>query len=229
MGVRFLVESARCSNIVSRTKAAQAIGLLGVTRTTRGMVVELGNALGVVSCHVGYIRPVAQAGAINLYAQLLEGADPMGREIVEDVFCVLAIAEGNVVDIIDHLLRILVVDDDDARSAAADVLWDLSDYEQAVCALCNAAAIPLMVELLIEGSSDVVEKNESEETSDNAVEALINFSEDLLLHDMVANVLDNPLFQEMQSRMSQLHASNEHMARSLRQMSMEALTWNPKS
>ncbi|KAK6947038.1 hypothetical protein RJ641_000511 [Dillenia turbinata] len=279
-GVRFLVESALFGNIESRARAAQAIGLLGVTRRARGMLVELGvipvlvellrdgddktkivagNALGVVSCHVGYIRPVAQAGAIDLYAQLLEGADPMGREIAEDAFCVLAIAEENVVDIIDHLVRILAEGDDDARSAAADVLWDLSGYEHAVCALRNAGAIPLMVELLTEGSSDVVEKvsgaiaqlsydaenrellsdegaipilitmlqNESEEIRDNAAEALINFSEDPLLHDMVATVLDNPLFQEMQSRMDQLHASNEHMARSLRQMSMEALTWNP--
>ncbi|KAK6934557.1 hypothetical protein RJ641_034712 [Dillenia turbinata] len=114
-GVRFLVESARCGNVVSRAGAAQAIGLLGV-RGEQGACLDrddktkivAGNAFGVVSCHVGYIRPVAQAEAIDLCAQLLESADPMDRENAEDVFCVLVIAEENVDDTFNHLVRILV-------------------------------------------------------------------------------------------------------------------------
>uniref|UniRef100_A0A5B7BPT4 Putative armadillo repeat-containing protein 4 n=1 Tax=Davidia involucrata TaxID=16924 RepID=A0A5B7BPT4_DAVIN len=178
-GLRFVVESARCGSMISRTRAAQVIGLLGLVRRARRMLVDsgaisalidllrdgdistklvAGNALGVISSHVDYIRPVAQAGAIPLYAELLQGPDPMGKEIAEDVFCILAVAEANAVTIAEHLVRILRGDNDEAKAAAADVLWDLSGYKHSLSVVRNSGAIPILVELLRNGNGDVREK-----------------------------------------------------------------------
>ncbi|KAL3508398.1 hypothetical protein ACH5RR_027799 [Cinchona calisaya] len=62
------------------------------------------NALGISSSHVDYIRPAAQAGAIPLFAEILGGCEPLGKEIAEDVFCVVAVAEENAVVIFQHLV-----------------------------------------------------------------------------------------------------------------------------
>lgn len=178
-GLHFLVEAARCGSLVSRERACQAIGLLGVTRRTRRMLVELGvipvlvelfrdgdnttklvagNSLGVISAHIDYIRPVAQAGAIPLYAELLREPNPIGKEIAEDVFCILAVAEVNAVEIAEHLVGILREGDDEAKAAAADVLWDLSSYKHSVSVVPNSGAIPLLLELLRDGNTEVKEK-----------------------------------------------------------------------
>ncbi|KAJ4981147.1 hypothetical protein NE237_031984 [Protea cynaroides] len=178
-GIPLLVEAARSSSMVSRARAAQAIGLLGVTRRLRRMLVDLGvilvliellrdgdtstklvagNALGIIASHIDYIRPVAQAGAIPLYAELLQGLEPLGREIAEDVFCVLAVAEINAISISRHLVRILQGDNDEAKAAAADVLWDLSGYKHSVSIVRSSGAIPILVGLLQHGSDEVREK-----------------------------------------------------------------------
>lgn len=279
-GLHFLVEAARCGSMVSRERACQALGLLGVTRLARRMLVELGvipvlvelfrdgdsrtklvvgNSLGVISAHIDYIRPVAQAGAIPLYAELLRGPEPIGREIAEDAFCILAVAEVNAVEIAEHLVGILREVDDEAKAAAADVLWNLSGYKHSVSVVRNSGAIPLLVELLREGNSEVREKvcgaiaqlsydeadrvalanvgvipllielmhDDFEELRDNAAEALINFSEDPLHCDRISEAIDIPAFQNMQNTQSRIRASDEHMVRSLRRMSIDQLTWDP--
>lgn len=178
-GLRFLVESASCGSIKSRAKASQAIGLLGTTRRLRRMLVELnaipvlvellrdgdistrivaGNALGIISSHVDYIRLVAQSGAIPLYADLLRGPEQMGREIAEDVFCILAVAEVNAVEIMEHLVRILQEGSDESKAAAADIIWDISGYKYSLSVVQNSGAIPMLVGLLRNGSCDVREK-----------------------------------------------------------------------
>ncbi|XP_015902612.2 vacuolar protein 8 [Ziziphus jujuba] len=178
-GLGFLVEAASYGSVVSRERACQAIGLLGVTRRGRHMLVELGvipalvelfrdgdvttklvagNSLGVISAHVGYIRPVAEAGAIPLYAELLQGPEHIGREIAEDVFCILAVSESNAVSIVEHLVRILIEGDDEAKAAAADVLWDLSGYKHAVSVVRNSGVIPILVDLLSDRNVEVKEK-----------------------------------------------------------------------
>lgn len=178
-GLRFLVEAARFGSMVSRERACQAIGLLGITRRARRMLVELGvipvlvelfhvgdsttklvagNSLGVISAHVDYIRPVAEAGAIPLYAELLQGPDPNGKEIAEDVFCILAVAEMNAVAIAEHLVRILREGNVEAKAAAADVLWDLSSYKHSVPVVRNSGAIPILVNLMSDENDEVREK-----------------------------------------------------------------------
>ncbi|XP_042516491.1 outer dynein arm-docking complex subunit 2 [Macadamia integrifolia] len=279
-GLPLLVEAARSTNMVSRARAAQAIGLLGVTRRVRQMLVDLGvipvliellqegdtstklvagNALGIIASHIDYILPVAQAGAIPLFAELLQGSEHLGREIAEDMFCVLAVAESNAISISQHLVRILQGDDDESKAAAADVLWDLSGYKHSVSIVRNSGAIPILVELLQHGSDDVREKvsgavaqlsydegdrvaladagvipllinllqDESEELKDNAAEALINFSEDPLQRERISEIFDMPSFQNMQNRLVQIRASDEHTVRSLRHMSIEQFTWDP--
>ncbi|KAG5002068.1 hypothetical protein AAZX31_08G314700 [Glycine max] len=280
--LHYVVEAAGFGSMVSRERACQAIGLLGVTRQARRMLVELGaipvlvamfrdgdhatklvagNSLGVISAHVDYIRPVAQAGAIPLYAELLEGPDPSGKEIAEDVFCILAVAEANAVEIAGHLVRILREGDDEAKASAADVMWDLSGYKHTTSVVRDSGAIPILVELLGSGSEDVKvnvsgafaqlsydgtdrmalaeagavpilidlmnDVDEVEELRDNAAEALVNYYVDPLYHDSVSDAINVPSFRNMQNRLTHIRASNEHMARSLRRMSVEQLTWNP--
>ncbi|XP_057974348.1 vacuolar protein 8 [Malania oleifera] len=276
-GLSVLVESASHGSMISRERAAQAIGLLGITRRVKRMLVDVGavpvlvellrvgdiptklvagNALGVISAHVDHIRLVAQAGAIPLYAELLRGPDPIGREIAEDVFSILAIAEGNAVAIVEHLVTILQGDGDEAKAAAADVLWGLSGYKHSVSVVQNAGAILILIELLRNGNNEVREKvsgaiaqlsydavgrtvladsgaipvlidllrDDSDELRDNAAEALINFSEDPLQHGRISEAFDNPSFQSMQNRLLQIHASEEHMIRSMRSISIEQLS-----
>lgn len=178
-GLPSLIESARTGKIVSRTRAAHAIGLLGVTRRVRQMLVDLGvipvltsllrdgdmaakitagNALGIISSHIDYLRQVTREGVIPLFAELLEGPEPLGREIAEDVFCILAVAEENAISIAHHLVRILQGDNNVAKAAAADVLWDLSGYKHSVSVVRNSGAIPLLLELLRGGDDDAREK-----------------------------------------------------------------------
>lgn len=218
-----------------------------------------GNALGVISSHIHCIRPFAQAGAIPLYVELLRGHDPIGKEIAEDVFCVLAVAEVNAVAITEHLVEILRENDDVAKAAAADILWDLSSYHHSVSFIRNSGAIPILVQLLRDRSSEVREKvsgaiaqlsysagdraalaeagaipvlidllgDESEELRENAAEALISFSEDPSQRGIMSEAFRVTSFQEMQNRLVQIRSSDEYMARSLRQMSMEQLLWDP--
>jgi len=95
--------------------------------------IVVGNALGIVASHVDYLRPLAQAGAIPLYMELLRGNDALGKEIVEDVFCVLAVAEENAVLIVDHLERVLEGNEgQETKAAAIDVIWNLSGYKHLI-------------------------------------------------------------------------------------------------
>lgn len=178
-GLGLLIEAAKHGSMVSRERAAQALGLLGVVKKARRTLVGLGvipvladllqdgdvstkvvagNALGIISSHVDFIRPVAKAGVIPLYAELLRGPEPLGREVAEDVFCVLAVAESNAIEISEHLVRILQEDNAEAKAAAADVLWDLSGYQHSISVIGNSGAIPILVELLREGDGDIKEK-----------------------------------------------------------------------
>ncbi|KAG2244745.1 hypothetical protein Bca52824_093398 [Brassica carinata] len=91
-------------------RACHAIGLIGVTRQCRGLLVEArvvpalmdlfrdgdekgkilaGNALEIIAAQTEYIRLVTEAGSIPLYVELLSGGDSMGKDIAEDVFCIL--------------------------------------------------------------------------------------------------------------------------------------------
>ncbi|XWS27763.1 hypothetical protein CRYUN_Cryun25bG0008600 [Craigia yunnanensis] len=177
-GLRFLVEAASCGNMLSRERACQAIGLLGVTRRARRMLVDVGvipvlvellrvgdsatklvagNSLGVISAHIDYIGLVAQAGAIPLFAELVQRPEPLGHEVAEDAFCLLAVTEANAVSIAEHLVRILREGNDEAKAVVANVFWDLSGYKHSVSVVRNSGAIPLLVELLGSQSSEVRE------------------------------------------------------------------------
>lgn len=177
--VHYLVEAARCGSLVSRTRAAHAIGLLGLIKKARRSLVDSGaivvlmnllkegdpsskliaaNALGVISSHVDHIRPIAQAGVIPLYAELLQSSDPIGNEIAEDVFCVLSVDEENAITVVEHLVGILRGDSAGARAAAADVIWDLSSYKFSFPVLRDSVVIQVLVELLSDESVEVRER-----------------------------------------------------------------------
>lgn len=178
-GLGLLIEAASSGSMVSRERACQAIGLLGKSRRARFLLVELdvipvlvevlrdgdtmmkrvaGNSLAVVSQDRDSIPRLAESGAIPLYVDLLEGPDPIGKEIAEDAFFLLAGAEENAVVIAGHLVRILRTGDDEAKAAAADVLWDLSSYIYSTPVLRNSGAIPILVGLLKDGNVLVRER-----------------------------------------------------------------------
>jgi hypothetical protein len=171
----FIVEAASVGSMISRERACQSIGLIGVTKQDRRTLVELGvipvlvelfrvgdntmklvagNSLGVVA-RLDYITLVAQAGAIPLYAELLKGPDVSGKEITKNMFCILALEEANAVEIVGHLVRILREDDGEAKAAAADVIWDLSANRNTISVIRDSGAITILVELLSHGSEEV--------------------------------------------------------------------------
>ncbi|KAI3675805.1 hypothetical protein L1987_85400 [Smallanthus sonchifolius] len=279
--VRLLVESCKVGKMVSRARAAQAIGLLGLVKRARRdlvnsgaiqVLVDLlrdgdvstkivaGNALGVISSHVDYIRPVAEHGVIPLYAELLQEQEPLGKEIAEDVFCILAVIDDNAVTIVEHLVMIMRGNDNESVAAAADVVWDLSSYKHVLPVIHSFGVISLLFELLrTSDDSDVREKvcgaiaqlsyneaervviadlegisvlismleDESEEVKDNAAQALVYIYEDPLLCDRLSGALRNPVFLRVQERMAQTRAAELRLAESVRQMTVDELTWNP--
>jgi hypothetical protein len=86
------------------------------------------NTLGVVSAHFfNTLDRFAEAGVIPLYAEFLQGPDASGKEIAEDVFCILAVAEANTVEIVGHLVRILTEGDDEAKTSVGIHTCNFSD------------------------------------------------------------------------------------------------------
>lgn len=178
--VCFLVEAVGCGSMISRTRAAQAVGLLGLVKRARPTLVRFGvvevlielirngnntssklvaaNALGVISSHVDYIRPIAEAGAIPLFAEILEECGAMGKDIAEDVFCILAFSEENAVAIVHHLVRILRGSNEEAKLAAANVLWNLSSYRHLVAVMQNSGVIRVLIEILTNGRGEIKER-----------------------------------------------------------------------
>ncbi|KAI3962967.1 hypothetical protein MKW92_012765 [Papaver armeniacum] len=213
-GLPFLVESAKKGSIVSRARAAHAIRLIGTTRRVKRILllgvgdtstkIIAGNALGIIASHIDFLRTVAEAGTEHI-----------AKEIAEDVFRILAVAKVNAVSIAGNLVRILQGDNDEAKAAAADVLWDLSGYKHSVSVARRSGAILVLVDILRNNNVDRAAladagvipilvsllQDELEELKDNAAEALINFSEDPLLRDRMSEALDIPLFQSVQSRL----------------------------
>lgn len=174
--LKFLIEAISLGRMISRSQAAHAIGLLGIAKRVRRILVDLGsipallqlieegdqstkitagNALGIISSHVDCIRPVAEAGAIPLYMELLTGPEPLGREIAEDVLCILAVAEENAIAIAEQLVRVLRGCNEEAKSAAVDVFWDLAGYKHSVPVVRDSGAIPLLIEILRNGNIDI--------------------------------------------------------------------------
>ncbi|XP_073145929.1 uncharacterized protein [Henckelia pumila] len=177
--VHRLVEAASRGRLISRTRAAQAIGLLGLIKSARPTLVDAGaipvlvqllkdgdlsvklvsgNALGVIASHINHIKLVAQAGVIPLYVELLQGSDPIGQEIAVDVLCILAVHEENAITIAGHLVELLRGEKDGAKAGAAEVIRDMSNYKFSMSVVENAGAIPILVELLKYENSNVKER-----------------------------------------------------------------------
>ncbi|WOL16929.1 ankyrin and armadillo repeat-containing protein isoform X1 [Canna indica] len=175
----FLVEALSCGKMISRSRAAQTIGVLGISRRRKHTLVDLGvipalieffkegdssdklvaaNALGIISSHVDFLRLVVRSGAIPLYVELLKGPEPRGKDIAEDAFCLLAVEEENAVMISEQMVRILVGDSAEAIAAALDIIWDLAGYKHSINVVRESGAIPVIVGLLQHMNDDIREK-----------------------------------------------------------------------
>ena len=74
------------------------------------------------------------------------------------MFCILAVAESNVIFIAEQLVRILREGDNEAKFAASVVLWDLAGYRHFVSVIRDSGVIPLLVELVRDGSLEFRER-----------------------------------------------------------------------
>ncbi|XP_071727341.1 uncharacterized protein [Rutidosis leptorrhynchoides] len=70
-------------------------------------------------------------------------------------------------------------------------------------------------------------EDESEEVKDNAAQALVYFYEDPLLCDRTTAVHNHPSFVRMKERMWHTRGAELRLAASVRQMTLDELTWNP--
>ncbi|KAL2322773.1 hypothetical protein Fmac_027152 [Flemingia macrophylla] len=123
-------------------------------------------------------------------------------------------------DSIPILVELLGSGSEDVKVNVSGAFAQLSYDGTERMALAEAGAIPILIGLM--NDADGVE-----DLRDNAAEALLNFYEDPLYCDRVSDVINVPSFRNIQNRLVDIRASNEHMARSLRRMSVEQLTWNP--
>jgi hypothetical protein len=176
--VEYLVEAISFGNLVSRTRAAQAAGLLGASTNGRSSLVQMGaplalvglmrdgdssaklvaaNALGIVSS-IGHLPLIHQSGTIPLYAELLKENRRFAKDIVEDVFCILVSIRANAEVVLANLAGILRGEDDLAISSAVDVLLALAGYKSIIPFLKSSGVITVLVDLLQNGNHDVVEK-----------------------------------------------------------------------
>ena len=178
--VEYLVAAISSGNLASRTRAAQAAGLLGASTIGRSLLVEMGapvalvglmrngdssanlvaaNALGIVSSIGPHLPLILQSGAIPLYAELLKERHPLAKDIVEDVFCILISIRDNAGVVLENLAGILRGEDDLAISAAVDVLLALAEYKSVIPFLKSSGVITVLVDLLRNGNNhDVIEK-----------------------------------------------------------------------
>ncbi|KAK1581139.1 hypothetical protein Q3G72_012798 [Acer saccharum] len=229
-GLRFLVEAARFGSMVSRERACQAIGLLGVRRCARHRLVELGvipvlvelfrvgdsttklvagNSLGVILSHVDYIG-------------ILREGDNESEDVTADVFCDLSDYKHSIPVVISSgaipiLVNLLSDGNVEVRERVSGAIAKLSYDEADRVALADVGAVPLMIDVLHD------ESEVAEELRDITKEADINFSEGPSLRERISVAIDDLSFQRME--MIRLHGSKEQMVRSFRRMSIEQLTW----
>ncbi|CAA0815374.1 ARM repeat superfamily protein [Striga hermonthica] len=171
----FLVRAAGHGCLVSRARAAQAIGLMGVNKRARAELVEAGvmpvlarllnegdeltrlvagNALGVILVRVG---STGRTGLIPLYIDMLRCRDPTLWKIAEDVLFVLAVDKENAVEIAEQLMRILRGNDAGAKAVAADVVWALVRQECSARVMWDSGVVGIVVELLEDEDGSVRE------------------------------------------------------------------------
>ncbi|KAJ4897766.1 ARM repeat superfamily protein [Raphanus sativus] len=207
-GLKFLVEAVRVGNLASRERACQAIGLLGVTRRARRLLVEAGvipalvdlfkdgddktkllagNALGIVSAQTEYVRSVTAAGSVPLYVELLSGRDQMGK-ILQRMCSVYWLWL--------KLVRILREGDEEAKFAASDVLWALSGYRHSVSVIRDSGAIPLLVEIVRDGSVEFRGR-----VSGAISQLSYNEYDHQQYYGRVCEAVSHPVFRNMQSKL----------------------------
>ncbi|KAK0599016.1 hypothetical protein LWI29_001562 [Acer saccharum] len=194
-GLRFLVEAARFGSMVSRERACQAIGLLGVRRCTRHRLVELGvipvlvelfrvgdsttklvagNSLGVILSHVDYIG---------------EG-DNESEDVTADVFCDLSDYKHSIPVVISSgaipiLVNLLSDGNVEVRERVSGAIAKLSYDEADRVALADVGAVPLMIDVLHD------ESEVAEELRDITKEADINFSEGPSLRERISVISED--------------------------------------
>ncbi|XP_059666521.1 uncharacterized protein LOC132312245 [Cornus florida] len=172
------------------------------------------------------ILAVAEANAITItehLVRLLRGGEDHAKAAAADVLWDLSgykhslsvIRNSGAIPILVELLR---DGNDDVREKVSGAIAQLSYNAEDRVALADAGAIPTLIDMLLV---------ESEELKDNVAEALVNFSEDPLLCDRITGVFSIPSFQDMQDRLIQIRASDARLTVSLRQISIEHLTWDP--
>jgi dihydroneopterin aldolase len=101
---------------------------------------------------------IHQTGTIPLYAELLKENHPLAKDIVEDVFCILARIRNIAGVVLENLVGILRGEDDLVISAAVDILLAVAEYQDIHRFLKTSGAITVIVDLMRNGNHDIIEK-----------------------------------------------------------------------
>ncbi|XP_078430110.1 ARM repeat superfamily protein [Wolffia australiana] len=173
------------------------------------------------------ILAVVEDYAVQICEQLvriLRGDDEEAKAAAADVICGIS-SHRHSVSVIEEsgavplLLGLLMERREDVREAALGAIVQMSYDDLDRVALAEKGAVDLLIGLM-SGSEIEVLKEE-------AVEALINFSEDSAFCDRVSQVADDPLFQSVRSRLARIRSADEELVRSLRQLSVDRFASHP--
>ncbi|XP_039048782.1 uncharacterized protein LOC120189626 [Hibiscus syriacus] len=168
-----------------------------VTHCAYRMLVDLG-VIDVLTEMLRVRDAAAKLLAGNSFdPELIQGPEPLGHEIAEYVFCVLAVAKANAVSIAQNLVRIL---------RKRHWLQALGVCRSKLG--CNRA-IPPLVELL--GSQSNENCCITFRGAENAAEALINFFEDPLQHEIISQVADHLSFRSTENRLGRIRTDNRRV------------------
>lgn len=121
-----------------------------------------------------------------------------------------------VISLLVELLR--TSDDTNVREKVCGAIAQLSYNEAERALISNSEGISLLISSL---------DDESEEVKDNAAQALVYFYEDPLLRDRMSAAHNHPSFLSMKERMWHTRGAELRLAASVRQMTLDELTWNP--
>ncbi|PWA54780.1 Armadillo [Artemisia annua] len=126
------------------------------------------------------------------------------------------IHSSGAISLLFELLR--TSEDTNVKENVCGAIAQLSDNEAERVVIASLDGISLLISML---------EDESDDVRDFAAQALVYFHEDPLLCNRVSGALDHPSFLSMQERLVHERGMELRLAASVRQMTVDELTWNP--
>ncbi|GKB99066.1 armadillo repeat-containing protein 4 [Tanacetum coccineum] len=120
---------------------------------------------------------------------------------------------------ISLLFELLSTSEDvDVKANVCGAIAQLSDNEAERVVIASLDGISILISML---------EDESDDVRDFAAQALVYFHEDPLFCNRVSGALDHPSFLSIQERLVHERGMELRLAASIRQITVDELTWNP--